>query len=307
MIGVLGLVAPVFALIALGYGAATRKMVSDEGLKTLNDFAFYLCAPALLFAGASSAPVGGRAGAVFFGGVLVVYAVALLLGRKLLRRRWTESGVLALNSTFGNTFMLGLPIVLSAYGPGGVSVAVAIIGLHSLILLPITTVIMEMDLNRGASPVKVALATLRSVTAHPIVAAVLAGFAWHLLMPPLPVPVRRFLDLLGGGMVPILLFCLGASLRSFEIRREWADAALIGALKLFLQPALVWAASAAAGLSPLESAVAVTLAAMPTGANAFLMARRYAVGMERSGAAVLMTTVASVLTLSVVLAAFPGR
>ena len=55
-----------------------------------------------------------------------------------------------------------------------------------------------------------------------------------------------------------------------------------------------------------ETAVAVTMAALPTGANAFILARRYATGADRSGSAVVLTTSISVLTLSALIGHFRG-
>ena len=40
MTAVLGLVAPVFLLIALGYAAGVRRVLSDEALRVVNDFAY---------------------------------------------------------------------------------------------------------------------------------------------------------------------------------------------------------------------------------------------------------------------------
>ncbi len=60
-------------------------------------------------------------------------------------------------------------------------------------------------------------------------------------------------------------------------------------------------------LPPLETAVAVLAAALPTGANAFLLAQRYQVGAARSGATVLVSTVISVATLAVLLGWFGVR
>ena len=50
--------------------------------------------------------------------------------------------------------------------------------------------------------------------------------------------------------------------------------------------------------------VAVVAAALPTGANAYLLAQRYRIEADRSGATVLVTTALSVLTLSALLAWF---
>ncbi len=69
-------------------------------------------------------------------------------------------------------------------------------------------------------------------------------------------------------------------------------------------PALVWGMAGLLGLSPLETAVAVTAAALPTGANAFMLAQRYRLGEARSGAAVLVGTAASVVTLAFLVSGF---
>jgi predicted permease len=54
----------------------------------------------------------------------------------------------------------------------------------------------------------------------------------------------------------------------------------------------------------LETAVAVVTSALPTGANAFLLARRYETGVGASGATVLLSTLISIATLSALLAYF---
>ncbi|MBB5692238.1 AEC family transporter [Muricoccus pecuniae] len=310
MLGVLNLVAPVFLLIALGYAAGRRRVLSDEALRGINDFAYWLCAPALLFVSAASGGGlgghGGRLEVAFFSGVLVTYGIALLASRFLARRGLAESGLFALNCSFGNTLMMGVPVVLATFGTAGIGPATAIIGLYSLVMLPLTTIVAEMGMAAGASVSRVLGTTLRSVVRNPIVMAVLLGNLWALFLPTPPFFMRRFLEILGGGTSPILLFCLGASLRDFQLQRDWADAVVINLLKLVALPALVWELGRLLGLGALELAVAVTLAAMPTGANAFLMSRRYATGMERAGAAVLMGTILSVVTLTFLLGWLTG-
>jgi malonate transporter len=268
VIAVLGLVAPVFLLIALGYAAGVRRVLSDEAMKGINDFAYWLCAPALLFVSAASggaAAHGGRLELAYFAGALTVFGVALLLSRLVAGRNLAESG------------------------------------LFSLVMLPLTTIVAEMGMSAGASPMRVLRTTLHSVVRNPVVMAVVAGNLWAILLPAPPLFLQRFLEILGGGTSPLLLFCLGASLRDFQIRRDWVDALVITFFKLLVLPLLVFGLGQLAGLPPLDLAVAVILASMPTGANAFLMSRRYAIGMERSGAAVLLGTMISVVTLTLVL------
>jgi predicted permease len=69
-------------------------------------------------------------------------------------------------------------------------------------------------------------------------------------------------------------------------------------LKLVVLPIVVGTLARMAGLSGLPWTVAVVTAAMPTGANAFLLARRASAFAEASASTVVLATAMSVLTIS---------
>jgi hypothetical protein len=54
-------------------------------------------------------------------------------------------------------------------------------------------------------------------------------------------------------------------------------------------------------LSPVSLAVAVTMAALPTGINAYLFAARYEAAMAEATSTILVSTLASVVILGVLL------
>lgn len=302
MVTLLNVVAPIFILIGIGYVAARRRWLSEEGLSGMTNFVFRLAMPCLLINGATTPhPNGGMTAFVFFAGCLATYAVALLLSGGVLRMRLAEGGTFALNASFGNTAMIGIPLVLAAYGQSGLSQMLAIVGLHSLILLPLGTVVGEIAHNARAPIGKILKATILSVLQNPIVMAVLAGLLISLSGVTIPVFSRRFLEMTGLAGPPVALVCLGASLIAFDARRDWPAALACTVLKLLLMPAMVWLVAWLFGLPPLGTAVAVLAAGMPTGANAFFLARRYA-GADRSGATVLLSTIISVATLAALLA-----
>jgi predicted permease len=299
----LTVVAPIFILIGIGYLSARRRWISEEGLSGMTSFVFRLAMPCLLINGATTPhPNGGLTAFVFFTGCLATYALALVLSGLVLRMRLADGGTFALNAAFGNTAMIGIPLVLAAHGQAGLSQMLAIVGLHSLILLPIGTVVSEVAHNARAPLAAVARATFVSVLQNPIVVAVLAGLVISQAGIPVPAVARRFLEMTGLAGPPVALFCLGASLIAFDARRDWPGALLGTALKLLLMPAVVWGVAWLAGLPPVATAVAVLAAGMPTGANAFFLARRYGAGADRSGATVLLSTILSVATLAMLLA-----
>jgi len=284
-----------------------RKIISAEQFRGLNLFTFSLAAPALLFAGGTAGhAAGGGAALAFFLGTTLLYVAVLWGAVRLGRVPLGAAGTLALNTTFGNIVMMGIPLIAAAYGEAGLSILLTILALHSMVLLGTATVVAEIGQNAGARWDRVLLATVTGVLRNPIVMAVISALIWSALALPVPGFVRRTLEMLGGAGPPVALFCLGGSLLGFTVRGAIGSLVAIVSLKLLALPVLVWAACAALALPALDTAVAVTTAGLPTGANAFLLAQRYAVEADRSGAAVLVGTALSVLTLGGLVAWFGG-
>jgi hypothetical protein len=125
------------------------------------------------------------------------------------------------------------------------------------------------------------------------------AFGWQV-----PGTVRRTLEFLGAAAPPLALFCLGGGIAGISAGAMWKETLAITVAKLFVLPVTVWTIGRLLGLPPIEMAVAVTVAALPTGANAFILARRYATGADRSGSAVVVSTAISVLTLSALIGHF---
>jgi malonate transporter len=300
---ILDIVAPVFIVIGFGYVAATRGFVDEAGFRGLTGFIFNLAIPALLFVGGTSGTVGGGPAAfAYFAAAVVLFGLSLALGMARIGLSMAEAGLFALNCSYGNAVMMGIPLVAAIYGQAGLPILITIIGLHSMIMLTLATVVAEIGLHRQAPWRRILSATLAGVVRNPIVATVFIALAWRLLGLPVPGVARRTMELLGAATPAVALFCLGGSLAGFRIGRAWGEVAWATVLKLAVLPLMVWGACLLFHLSPTETGIAVMTAALPTGANAFMLARRYAVGTDGSGATVLVSTMLSVFTLAAVLA-----
>jgi len=304
MYAIAGIIAPVFALILLGAAARASRMLDAGGLRGINDLTFYLAIPALLFRSvveASELRLIGPA-TLYFGACLIVFAAGVLLARRVLGAGLGQAAMVGLNACYGNTVMIGVPIVSAAFGGEGVAIMLPIIALHSMLLLPIATVLIEAEGKGTARPLRALWATVPSVVRNPVIMSMVLALAWRLVALPVPVPLHRLLDMLGAGAPALALFGLGASLPEFASRGSVRETGLTTVLKLLVQPLLVWAASAAVGLPPLATAVTVITAGQPTGANAFFLARRTGVSTAESAGSVVVSTVLAVFTLSALLA-----
>lgn len=303
MIVLFGIIAPVFALIGLGAAAMRLKLLELPAIKGMNDFVFYLAMPCLLFRSVADAPplrlldVAGS----FIVGAVVLFALAVVIARKVFGARLAAASVFGLNCVFGNTVMLGIPIIDAAYGPAGVANLLAIVAFHSGLLLPLATVLIEADAADGRGPWQVVRATLPGLLRNPVVMTILLAFAWRATGLAFVAPVTRFLTLLGAAGPPLALFCLGATLPKPSSWADMKDVALASVLKLVAMPALVAIFAHLAGVTGIAFAVVVITAGMPTGANAFMLARRFGTMMEASASTVVVSTVLSLVTLSLLL------
>jgi len=118
-----------------------------------------------------------------------------------------------------------------------------------------------------------------------------------------PAGVRRRAGISGSAAAaPCALFAIGLFLCDKSIRSGLTEASLATAIKLLLQPLL------AACVLPLfvdprsvQGQAALILAALPTGANAFVLAKQFDIAVEQNTAAVLLSTALSVFTVSALL------
>jgi hypothetical protein len=94
----------------------------------------------------------------------------------------------------------------------------------------------------------------------------------------------------------------GASLAHVGLKAHWQSASVATVLKLAVMPLVVWVSGRwLFHLDPLWLTVATLNAAMPAGANVYLIAQLYRTGVGLATNAVVLSTGFSVVTLSATL------
>ena len=97
------------------------------------------------------------------------------------------------------------------------------------------------------------------------------------------------------------LFCRGETLPRPVSGTDMKVCAVASGLKRVAMPALVALLAHLAGVTGVAFAVVVITAGMPTGANAFMLARRFGTLMEASASTVVVSTALSLVTLTLLL------
>ena len=137
---------------------------------------------------------------------------------------------------------------------------------------------------------------------NPMIVSISLGLLVSALKLPLPGPAEEFLSILGNAATPCALFAIGASLASKSAERL-AVSGWLSFAKLVLHPLFV-----AAGVylffptTPFQATVAVSTAALPVAGNVFMLAQHYGIAPQRVSAAILLSTAASIVTVSLVIA-----
>lgn len=298
------IIVPVFAVIVMGRLAVLRQFVEPAAVRGINDLVFYIAMPCLLFDSlvrAEELRVADST-AVFLVISLAIYALAMVLAMVLLRLPFAPAAVTGLNASFGNAVMMGIPIVVASFGADALPPLLGIITIHSAIILPLATILIEFGAAGRGSAVHVLRVTSAGLVRNPVIMTMVLAFLWRGVGLPLPEVLHGFFRLFGAAGPPLALFCLGASLPPLAAGAGVVREVILAcALRLALAPALMLWAGWWLGLSGTPYKVAALIAGMPTGANAFLLARRTETAMEASASTVVLATALSVFSLSVLL------
>jgi hypothetical protein len=302
--------AAILLTVALGWVAGRLgwlgRFSPREGLdpaRVLSNAAFYLFVPALLFrtmVRQDLASMPWRTLAAYF-----LPAVAFTL---VMYAWWRRQGLQAVAApatrtvavVYGNAAQLGIPLAAALFGEDGLALHISLLSVHGLVLLTLLTVLVENDLAR-AGPTTSRWATTRqtarNAVLHPVVLPVLAGLAWNFTGLGLTPVVDQTLLGLGSAVVPVCLVLIGVSLAMHGLTGGLRGALAVSAMKLLALPALVLVvAHWGFGLAGTPLSVLVMMAALPTGNNALIFAQRYDTLQAEATLAILVSTVAFVLS-----------
>ena len=304
----LDVVLPVFGVIFAGYVAGHIRLLGDAGSEALNRFVFYAALPALLFlsmARMQPARIFDWAYiASYGGGALITFALALLMVRYGARQRPAAASIVAMGAVFGNTAYIGIPLAQIAYGEDGALLAAIATVFNSSVLIALVTAIAEADLRNGngaSSRREFAFAGL----GNPLLIASSLGIAISLSGYTLPASLATASGLLGSAAGPCALFALGLFLVGQPLGDAAAGTTISVVLKLGVHPSVTWLiATRIFHLGGAHAAMAVIMAALPAGANVFVLAQRYGIAVPAASATIVVSTGLSVFTLTALLAAY---
>ena len=285
----LNTVLPFLLYIAFGYGVRMSGLADEDFMKRLNKVIFQAFFPILMFNNLYSIPEGMtlnlRLVAVAIISVLLLQAVLLAVVPRLVKEN-ERRGVIIQAIYRSNFVLFGIPLATSVFGEEGTLLATMMVA----IVIPVYNQIHY----TYACLVSV---LIKNILKNPMIRGALMGFIFHMLGIKLPVsvegPIKQFANL----TTPLALFVLGGTLHFNAIGGNLKYVVPSMTVKMVILPAVILAVATLLGFSGVERFVYFEMYATPVATASYAMAQNMGGDGELAGQFVVLSTVASVVTI----------
>ncbi len=303
MLDLINVILPVFGLLAFGYCAVRFRFFPQEGTKALVLFVNNFATPCLLAEAMLTADFSKTFNLAiivpFYIGALLLLLAGSLIARLVFHQRPGESVASGFSATYTNTVLVGIPIIQRAYGAQALTTVFSIIALHAPVLITLGMVVMEL-VRRDAAPWhRTTVVIITRVLQNPLLWGVGLGALGNHFGVRLPEAGTAFLTMMSAAVLPVSLFGLGGALNEYKVSESWKLASVISFLKLMVHPAIAYVLMVPILHVPIEFArYGVIVAAMPAGINVYVFATYYDRAVNVAANVVLISTVASIATIT---------
>ena len=297
---------PIVAVGGVGYLLGSVRDVDTDALNTVT---VYVLAPALVLYSLATTTLGQSTLARLTVAVVAFHLLAILVaevaGRAVGASR-TALAALVLVTAFPNTGNYGIPVSNFAFGATGRATAVVALSVQAVLIYTVGVYVAGRGSGGGV------LAGVRRVFSVPLVYAVAVALLarWFGVVPPTDSTAMTTLQLVGDSAIPVMLLLVGIQLARTDVGSTLSAVGGAVGLKMVVAPILGASVAVAVGFSdPVVARTFVLETAMPSAVTPVILVGEFAEGevagvpvTEFVSTAILATTLASVVTLTAVIA-----
>lgn len=283
---ILGIILPVFVIIALGFGyARLRGSAVRSDMTAVNRVSMDILCPLLVFTA-----LAGKEFDLAQNGMLMLAGVLICLGSGLLA--WPVARFFGYDirsfvppMMYNNCGNMGLPLAVLAFGAGGLPPAVALFLAANLVYFTVGIKLIE----SGRAPTG---GSVLRFLASPMMLAMLAGMLFAIFRIGVPEPLFVALKMLGEACIPIMLFALGV--RMLDVSFKSWHIGLVGALACPLTGlAVALALDPILPLAAEQRAQMFLFASLPPAVFCFMIAEQYQQEPDKVASIVLLGNLAA--------------
>jgi predicted permease len=285
---ILGIILPVFAIIAIGYVyARLRGDVVKTDMGSVNRVSMDVLCPLLVFTA-----LAGKDFDIAHNSVLIFAGIMIALGSGLVA--WPIARLLGYDvrtfvppMIYNNCGNMGLPLAVLAFGPGALPAAVALFMACNLVYFSVGIKIIES--GRGTPH-----ASFFKFLASPMMLSMIIGILFAVLHIALPAPLFLAMKMLGEACIPIMLFALGVRLLDVNFK-SW-HIGVIGAIVCPLAGlAVAWVLDGVLTLNVAQCGQMYLFASLPPAVFCFMIAEQYQQEPDKVASIVLLGNLAALV------------
>ncbi len=293
---------PLLILIALGFLLGRFEFLSKQQFSGLSKLTFVAFIPSLLFLSIYQSEqlesLSLALLAAFYLPVTGLFIVSFFVFRNFFQHTFAKTELLCLASTFSNNVLIGVPVLLALIGESILLPAFIIIAFHSLLLFTLTSFAAGFTQTQPTIWYRSIATSIWLTSRSPIVISLLLGLTCRLIELEIPELLLTPVEYLKQAALPCALIVLGATLGQYKVRGNHWLTFWVSTNKLVVLPGMIWLCSVYIfELSPLMTAIAVTLSASPVGINVFMFAAHDPESSPYLASTILVSTLLSIISI----------
>lgn len=296
----LSVTGPIFLTLLIGYGLARRGLLTEAFVDGASQLVFLVTLPALLFFNifASDARLGDEIPLLAAGliGTVLTVPLAWVFARPL---EWGDRSAFIQGAFRGNLGIIGLACAANAYGQSGLAQAALLMAVITIFYNAAAVALFAIysQKTRFSWP-----KLFKDIARNPLIIAIVLALLAKGVGLELPQILVQTGDYLASITLPLALLCIGATLDLSLLRRSSFGAFLAAGFKLLIVPVILLAFGWLFRLPAQSMAILFLLAASPTAAASFIMARALGGNSQLAANIVAISTLFSIVTASLGLA-----
>lgn len=292
-----------FIIMCVGFVLNKLKIFDNHTRGQLTKILLYVTTPALIIHSFIENMGGSRAVLLgLFGVASITYVLLPLIGLALiilLRVSKKERGMYIFMTTFTNVGFMGFPVVEALYGSQGVFYTAVFNCMFNIVIFSFGVVLMYYGEEDGKSLKEIL--SIKKIM-NPGIIGCLCAIIIFLVGIKVPPVVDEVFASVGGLTSPLAMMLVGASLAGMNIRELFGGVRMyvFTVLKQIAMPLLAWPVINKFIADELLSAVTLLMVAMPVANSAVLFATEYDKDEKLAAKGIFITTVASLVTIPLV-------
>jgi len=290
---------PVFAIIAMGYFLKKNGIMKEETENFLNNLAYYLVLPAMIFMSVIKMPFAEAFNlrsilGIYLTGV-IIFVLALLFSFTLEQKK---QGAFVSTAYRSNIAYIGYPIIMNIYGASGLGKIGVLTGFLAPFFIMINIIYLSMtDKKKKGKDNFAALVFSDPLVLTSFISLVFCYFGWAKYIPKFATNTIDMLSLMGS---PMMLIAVGAGLKFETIRADRFLIALSAFVKLALMPLIAFLIFRYLIVIPnqVDFNIAILTVAFPTALSTYVLVKKYHSDAPLCAAIITVNTTLSVITIS---------